>query len=199
MTEQTGLIKYDSMIRAIAVCHDIDEIKEIRDKALAFEKYAQVAMNTDAEYQCAEIRVRAERKAGKLLANMEKAKRGPDKSGQGSQRGTAENKALSDLGISKNQSSKWQQLAALEDEKFEAAISGAGKPSTSGMLKSNGEQSPMHPDALWLWGRICEIKRRDLTIEAEELCSELTELMRDDLRRALPSVIDFFMKLEQEL
>ena len=61
MTDQTGLIKYDAMLLAIATCHKIDEVKDIRDKALALEKYAQVAINIDAEQQARAIRIRAER------------------------------------------------------------------------------------------------------------------------------------------
>jgi hypothetical protein len=44
------------------------EIKDIRDKALALEPYSRQARNTEAERQACEIRLRAERKAGQLLA-----------------------------------------------------------------------------------------------------------------------------------
>ena len=73
-------------------------------------------MNTDAERQAYDIRLRAERKACKLLANMDKAGRGPDKSGQGSQRTTSEQQTLADLGISRDQSSRWQRLADLPEK-----------------------------------------------------------------------------------
>jgi hypothetical protein len=58
---------------------------------------------------CAEIR------AGELLREMEKAKRGPDRdTGQRSQRSTPDSPpTLHDLGISRDQSSRWQKLAAL--------------------------------------------------------------------------------------
>jgi len=63
------------------------------------------AKNTEAERRACEIRLRAERKAGALLASMDlrpgrKSKRSNDTT-------------ISDLGISKDQSSKWQQLAAV--------------------------------------------------------------------------------------
>jgi hypothetical protein len=71
--------------------------------------------------QACEIRLRAERKAGQLLAQMEKAKgarfagREPDGSPRRSPDATAE-KTLADLGISKGQSSRWQKLADVSCE-----------------------------------------------------------------------------------
>jgi len=69
---QTGLIKYDSMTRAIAECREVDELKDFRDKARALDLYAQQARNRKAEAQAAEIRIRAER-ACKLLIREEQA------------------------------------------------------------------------------------------------------------------------------
>jgi len=55
------------MLHAIAECHAIDEIKDIRDETRALELYAQQARNIEAEKRAAEIRTRAERKTGSLL------------------------------------------------------------------------------------------------------------------------------------
>lgn len=69
----TSLALYDSMVHAIAECHRVDEVKDIRDKAAALEAYARQAKNVEAERKACEIRLRAERKAGDLLASMQKA------------------------------------------------------------------------------------------------------------------------------
>jgi hypothetical protein len=62
------------MCRAIDAAYEIDEVKDIRDKALALEVYAQQARNFEAEQRAGQVRVRAERRAGQLLAILEKAK-----------------------------------------------------------------------------------------------------------------------------
>jgi hypothetical protein len=49
---------------------ETDEAKEIRDKARALEVYAKQAQNREAERKAAEIRIRAERRAGQLLKEM---------------------------------------------------------------------------------------------------------------------------------
>ncbi len=60
-------------------------------------------MGREAERRAAEIRIRAERKTGSLLKDSTKTgrpeKRSPDTT-------------LSDMGISKDQSSKWQKLGS---------------------------------------------------------------------------------------
>jgi hypothetical protein len=65
----TGLVRY-AMCRAIEVAHSLDEIMPIRDLAAQLAAAAKIAKNYEAERKCREIRVRAERKAGQLLAEM---------------------------------------------------------------------------------------------------------------------------------
>jgi hypothetical protein len=103
---RSELVRYDAMCRAIEAAYRVDEVKDIRDKAVALEHYAAQARNVEAERQACEIRLRAERRAGKLLAEREKAKRGPDKNGRGSQRQTSHDatpETLGSLGITRDQ------------------------------------------------------------------------------------------------
>jgi len=66
------LIRYEAMCLAIAECHRVDEAKDIREKARALEAYYQQARNTEAERKALDIRLRAERRAGQLLAELGK-------------------------------------------------------------------------------------------------------------------------------
>src|SRR5262245_53703443 len=76
-TVKSGLVRYDAMCRAIEAAHEVDEVKDIKDKARAIEVYARQAKNTTAEAQACRIRLRAKRRMGELTAQMEKAKTGP--------------------------------------------------------------------------------------------------------------------------
>jgi hypothetical protein len=98
-----------------------DEVKDIRDKASAIEAYSRQARNTEAEWQACEIRLRAERKCGQLLAEREKAKASPGNQYTGKldspQRGAGP-KTLEQLGVSKRQSERWQKLAAVPKDTY---------------------------------------------------------------------------------
>ena len=127
----TALIRYDAARRAIASAYRVDEAKKIRDKAEAVRTYAKLAGDLDMQNMAAEIRIRAERRAGQLLSDMEK---NPGTRGEGRPRkdgtkirrsvgSTAYPPTLDEIGISKDQSSKWQRLALLVDEStFEQAL-----------------------------------------------------------------------------
>ncbi|MDR2214612.1 MAG: hypothetical protein LBE59_02085 [Nevskiaceae bacterium] len=136
------LPRYDEMCTAIAACHRVDEAKNMRDKAEALRAYAKQANNKDAEVQLAEIKVRAERKCGELLRDMamrgERATKGKGKAPEMSHDATftSDRKSrphdatarptpppettLKDIGITRDESSRFQQVAAVPEKKFEA-------------------------------------------------------------------------------
>jgi hypothetical protein len=132
----TQLVLYDTMCAAITEAAAVDEVKEIRDKAAALALYARQARNVEAERQCVEIRIRAERRAGELLRQMEKAKGSPGNQYTGPLDRREGSKTLSDFGISYDQSARWQQLASVPQDVFEAAFRAEDMPSTSGILRA---------------------------------------------------------------
>jgi hypothetical protein len=148
------LVKYDAMCNAIEAAYAVDEVKDIRDKALALEIYARQALNVEAERQACEIRLRAERKAGQLLKAMEKLKGRPAKASTETR--------LSELGISYDQSSKWQKLATIPTSEFEHAVSDpTTMPTTNGIIRATTPPKVMRvsDEALWLWGRLRDFER----------------------------------------
>jgi ribosomal protein L40E len=134
---KAALVRYDAMCHAIASAYEVDEVKEIRDKAVALQCYARQAKNAELERKCTEIRLRAERKAGELLRQMEK--QGPGQH-QRSDRTTVAPK-LSELGVTKDQSSQWQKLAAVPEAEFEAALAGSEKPSLKHIVEAATERA----------------------------------------------------------
>lgn len=142
----TALTKYNAARSALAEAHAVDEVKNIRDKAEAMAAYARQAHDTEMIAWVTEIKVRAERRAGELLAEMPK---NTGAKGIGPIAVTSydrNTKTLDDLGISKNESSRWQKLAAVPEDKFEQAVSAAkeiaGEVTTAAMLRAAKETQP---------------------------------------------------------
>lgn len=128
----TQLVKYNAARTALAEAHAIDEVKDIRNKAEAMAAYARQAKDTDMISWVTEIKVRAERRAGQMLAEMNIPKHRPAE--------VSKAPTLPEMGISRDQSSRWQKLASVSDEKFEQAVSAAkeiaGEVTTAAMLRA---------------------------------------------------------------
>ena len=126
----SNLILWDKMKQAVVECHSIDEISNIRNQAEAY-RYAllQAKESPDVIRKAEEIKLRAERRAGELLKNEIQCG-GDRKTESRSQPVTLKN-----IGITKNQSSKWQKIANIPEEKFENYLEVQKELSTSGALK----------------------------------------------------------------
>ncbi|MGA2066879.1 MAG: DNA methyltransferase [Thermoguttaceae bacterium] len=127
------LIYFDRARVAIAKAASLDEAKGIRDKAEALRVWAKQAKQAgEMERQCARIRLLAERRIGELLAAT--VKRGNP------QLSSEVTIGLGKLGITRNQSSKWQALASVPAKDFERYLATAREPTTAGVLKLVREQ-----------------------------------------------------------
>jgi hypothetical protein len=125
----TALLKYDAARSALAEARNVDEVKDIRDKAEAMRAYARMAENTELELDAAELRLRAERRLGELIKSQKECG-GLAKGGQPYRKSTPSNKvgveiapSLEDVGIDYRLSSRSQKIADISEPEFEEAIS----------------------------------------------------------------------------
>jgi DNA repair exonuclease SbcCD ATPase subunit len=126
------MIRYEAACRALAEAKAVDEVQDVRSKADAMRIYGMQAKNKSLEVDAAEIRIRAERRLGELLAEQ--------KAGDGLNRGAVGHAGpgrgnknvvvthdrvlptLAEAGISKDLSSRAQKLAAVPKAEFEAEV-----------------------------------------------------------------------------
>jgi len=200
----SSLAIYDSMVLAIDRCYQVDEVKDLRDKAIAFETYAKQAKNVDAERKAIEVRIRAERRAGQLLAEMERspiASGGDIKSESAVQRErpiSEFQQAKTDANISDTQAKRWQQLAQIPRVDFENKLQDPVIGSTTtGLINANRpQQAP--DDALWLWGRLRDFEREGyFDTDINEIVGKMSNALQSDVRRIVPRLMDWFGELEQ--
>jgi len=112
------LVKLNKAQQALAEAKSLDEIIPLVNIGAGGLAYARAAkMGLEMQNDCAEFKIRAERKAGEFLRETELSK------------GAAEKKTrlhdattLSDLGIEKTQSHRWQKIASVPNEEFESHI-----------------------------------------------------------------------------
>ena len=91
----------------LAKAETVDDVKDIRDKAEALRVYAkQAGYGLDVQNRVAEMKLRAERKAGELLKDHGFGEHGGD-------RKSSSMPLLEDLGIERTQSNRWQLEAGL--------------------------------------------------------------------------------------
>jgi hypothetical protein len=127
----TALVQIDAARRALAEARGIDDVKDIRDRAEAIRNYLkQRDGSEEAMLHASELKLRAERRLGELLADT--VRPGNPQLSNGSTIGK-----LPD-GITRDNSSRWQKIAALPEEAFEQYIADGwdrGEITTAGGLR----------------------------------------------------------------
>lgn len=140
----TQLIHYDAARKALAEAVRFDDVLAIKDMAKHAELYARQARDTELIERATEIKVRAERRAGQMLSE---AKASGDLRGKGNpQLSNATTIGLTAIGITRDESSRWQKLAAVPDNQFEQAVAAAkevaGEVTTAAMLRIEKANRP---------------------------------------------------------
>jgi hypothetical protein len=180
---------YENAKYWVAQYESVDDLKDYLDKASVIEQYAKRANDYELEINAGKARVRAERRCGELLKEMELAKASPGNqyTGKLDQSNGSNSPTLKEMGLTGDQSSKYQQLANVPEKEFEEALNAEGSiPSAHGLLKSRNETKRIDKDCLYLWGRLVDIEKRLFGRNINALLDEMTPAMEKDSTRILP-------------
>jgi hypothetical protein len=157
--------------------------------------YARQAQNTEAEERAREIRLRAERKCGQKLTEIDRipGRRTDLTSSHEGKRSFAEECERSR--ISPKQAENWQKLAAVPEDLFEQALA-EPNPSTSGIITRHEVlERPLglvmnNHQALWLWGCLQDFERDGILDEdPNELIATMLDHMQTTTRDLVPRVM----------
>lgn len=119
----TALLKYDAACKAIAEAKTVDEVRDWIDKAAAVREYTRRIKNRSMEIDAMEIRVRAKKRRGELIRELkERGQLRDRKAGRPKASESTEALTLEDFGISYDDSSEDQKIAALDGNSFERLI-----------------------------------------------------------------------------
>lgn len=117
----TSLAKISEARRALASAQTLDDVLGIRDQAKALEACLKiVGESLEAANDAAEVKLRAERKAGEMLAGMGDARGRNQHTKQDAD--IVSGSSLKEIGVSEQQSSRWQREAAVDEETFESYL-----------------------------------------------------------------------------
>jgi hypothetical protein len=184
--------------RLLDEAKSVGEIKLIRDKAEAVRTYARAArLGLAFQNRAAALKLRAERKAGRLLAALKL--RGGDRRSK-DRRSPLK---LADMGVSRAESKRWQQMASIAETKFceylEAMNCQSREVTATGLLRSAkaGKDKPLCGPFLSDCEMMMTNHRRPVQVETVlELSNHvrlLTEVLRpvcasSNLQLAFPEV-----------
>lgn len=142
MTNSTTLARISEAMTALAAAKTLDDVLQIRDQAEALRVYIKAASDSlEAANAAAEIKLRAERKAGEMLESRENARGKNQYEIEGGHAMLPP--SLHDLGVTKMQAHRWRTGAGVADDAFEAYLRDCQKQgrevTQAGLLKlANG-------------------------------------------------------------
>jgi N6-adenosine-specific RNA methylase IME4 len=143
------LLCLSTACRALADAKKVDEVMDIRDRAQALHHYLrQRGDSSQAMLDAAELKLRAERRIGELLAEMPKNPGG---------RSTTD--TMSAVGVAHHESSRWQKLARIDEPQWEEHIAlgrQCGELTTAGALRL-AKQLQQTPEQAERYGQGCTV------------------------------------------
>ncbi len=145
-------VNYEGAKQALAVCERIDECKEWADKGLALASYARQAGDDALMLHATRIKLRAARRGGELLKQIDKSKGGrPPKEEQITRGGvspslsdgpTSRTNAAAKAGLSPDQKKTFQRVASVPKDSFEEQVESAHPPTLTDLAAQGTKPKP---------------------------------------------------------
>jgi hypothetical protein len=159
-------LKYEAARAAIAECERIDECKTWSDKAAAMKAYAMMRDDRTLHNLALRIQLRAERRCGELLRQIEPAQGGDrGNSATGGRPPVGSRKAAADhAGLSEHQRKTALRVAAIPEAEFNRQVDSERPPTVTQLAEQ---------------GRTQRVRVRDPAAEHfEAACSALDEFAK---------------------
>lgn len=120
------LTPYEAARRALHEARNVDDVKNVVNQAAAIHEYARRAKDYELIALATEIRLRAERRLGEMMAQQPKAMGGGDqKSDHRVSKKPSDVATLADAGIDKNLAHRARKAASLSTKEFEKKVTQA--------------------------------------------------------------------------
>lgn len=124
----TQLVVYERARAALVEAKTLNEVRQIADKSEAIRAYAVMAKDRELELNAAELRIRAERRLGQMVAELRASPkikvggtRTPKVDIDPERRGFKD--TLKDLAIGTNLASRSRRFASISEDRFEHLLS----------------------------------------------------------------------------
>lgn len=115
----SALINIDETAKQLAKMENLNDVIDVKNFADAAQIFYKTQDDFETSQKAKEVSIRSCHRAGQILGGIPREKGGrPLKNS--SARLTRFQKILDDTGISRDTASKWQKIASIPDEKFEA-------------------------------------------------------------------------------
>lgn len=196
--DELSLIRLEQIQQMLAEEVRLDPVRELRDMAAAARVYArQRGMSLSAQNMAAEIRLRAERRMGEILATKPKnrgARGNPGGRGAKVERRPDDPPTLADLGIEVHEANRMRWLSRIPEERLQNALQsfrqGAGELTEAALRRAIlsdpaasgagvGEEPPIptpETEARWVREEMCRNLNRALTsvrtVEGSPACPD---------------------------
>jgi hypothetical protein len=210
--------------KKLAECTELNEVIHLRNDAETIRDYAQKQrLGLRMQNYAARIKLQAERKLGQALGEM--SLRGGDRKSNSHRESLI---VLKDLGIDRNQSSRWQEEASISDEHFatycnQAEIAGEEISSRGLRRFIRSVNSSRHPAVARRNGRkkeatlllgdeqdvaphpvgqlVAEMRERLSTLRRifAGICARLTSHLEPIEKREIPRYLEELLSLVEEI